>query len=179
MDTIVLFHDSDSHWVGFGPGGFSQQTEVWETHLKSVRLKWVLQENDPSVRMNLLEPAGAGLSELPRGPETPAHTQTHTRAHKPTYQMLLLQVLICRNYRGEVDMNHVDRFIGLYRDLEEDNKVAPILQDGVVTFVHIKYRDLFRILATDTRAHTQRFKHTHTHTHTHTTVQTHAHSSVY
>ncbi len=55
-------------------------------------------------------------------------------------------MLICRNYRGDVDMNYVDHFITLYRDLEEENKMTPIIQHGNVTFAYVKHRDLFRIL---------------------------------
>ena len=43
-------------------------------------------------------------------------------------------------------MNYVDKFINLYRDLEEENKVVPVIKHGDVTFAYVKYRDLFSIL---------------------------------
>lgn len=56
------------------------------------------------------------------------------------------QVLICRNYRGDVDMNIIDKFAVLLRDKEDEGKVTPILQYDTITFVYIKYSDLYCIL---------------------------------
>ena len=46
-------------------------------------------------------------------------------------------------------MNYVDHFIRLYRDMEDENTLSPIIQHGNVTFAYVKYRDLFSILTVD------------------------------
>lgn len=43
-------------------------------------------------------------------------------------------------------MNVIDQFYQQVRDKEDDNTVTPILQYGDITFVFIKYRDLYSIL---------------------------------
>jgi len=62
------------------------------------------------------------------------------------------KVLICRNYRGDIDMNVIDQFYQQVRDQEEENTVTPIIQYGDITFVYIKYRDIYVVATTKKNA---------------------------
>jgi len=53
------------------------------------------------------------------------------------------KVLIFRNYRGDIDMNVIDHFLPLVREKEEEGHTVPILEYDNITFVYIKYRDLY------------------------------------
>lgn len=57
-----------------------------------------------------------------------------------------LQALISRNYRGDVDMGVIDKFLPMVLDSEEEGAIVPILVHEKVTFVYIKYNNLYRIL---------------------------------
>lgn len=56
------------------------------------------------------------------------------------------QTLISRNYRGDVDMSIIDKFLPMVLDAEEEGTVSPILVHEKVTFVYIKHNNLYRIL---------------------------------
>lgn len=58
----------------------------------------------------------------------------------------LLQVLVCRNYRGDVDMSEIEHFMTLLMDKEEEGTLSPILAHGGVRFMWIKHNNLYRIL---------------------------------
>ncbi|XP_038048578.1 AP-1 complex subunit mu-1 [Patiria miniata] len=55
------------------------------------------------------------------------------------------KVLISRNYRGDVDMSSVDKFMMLILDTEEEGQVSPIITHGAVTFMYIKYNNLYLV----------------------------------
>ncbi|XP_033636389.1 AP-1 complex subunit mu-1 [Asterias rubens] len=55
------------------------------------------------------------------------------------------KVLISRNYRGDVDMSSVDKFMALLLDREEEGQVSPILTHGSVTFMFIKCNNLYLV----------------------------------
>lgn len=57
-----------------------------------------------------------------------------------------LKVLICRNYRGDVDMSEIEHFMTLLMDKEEEGTLSPILAHGGVRFMWIKHNNLYRIL---------------------------------
>ena len=59
---------------------------------------------------------------------------------------LLTQSLISRNYRGDVDMAIIDKFLPMVLDAEEEGTVSPILVHEKVTFVYIKHNNLYCIL---------------------------------
>ena len=59
-----------------------------------------------------------------------------------------MQVLICRNYRGDVDMSEIEHFMTLLMDKEEEGTLSPILAHGAVRFMWIKHNNLYRILTT-------------------------------
>lgn len=57
-----------------------------------------------------------------------------------------LQVLVCRNYRGDVDMSEIEHFMTLLMDKEEEGTLSPILAHGGVRFMWIKHNNLYCIL---------------------------------
>ncbi|XP_016422002.1 AP-1 complex subunit mu-1-like [Sinocyclocheilus rhinocerous] len=58
------------------------------------------------------------------------------------------KVLICRNYRGDVDMSEIEHFMTLLMDKEEEGTLSPILAHGGVRFMWIKHNNLYRIFQT-------------------------------
>jgi AP-1 complex subunit mu len=54
-------------------------------------------------------------------------------------------VLICRNYRGDVDMSEVEHFMPILMEKEEEGMLSPILAHGGVRFMWIKHNNLYRI----------------------------------
>ena len=62
--------------------------------------------------------------------------------------MRVLQALISRDYRGDVEMGVIDKFLPLVMDNEEEGAMSPILIHEKVTFVYIKHNNLYRILIT-------------------------------
>uniref|UniRef100_A0A673KU69 AP-1 complex subunit mu-1-like n=1 Tax=Sinocyclocheilus rhinocerous TaxID=307959 RepID=A0A673KU69_9TELE len=55
----------------------------------------------------------------------------------------VIQVLICRNYRGDVDMSEIEHFMTLLMDKEEEGTLSPILAHGGVRFMWIKHNNLY------------------------------------
>lgn len=55
-------------------------------------------------------------------------------------------MLICRNYKGDVDMAEIDHFMPLLMQHEEEGLLCPVLSHGNVHFMWIKYSNLYRIL---------------------------------
>ncbi|KAL8605872.1 AP-1 complex subunit mu-1 [Nucella lapillus] len=55
------------------------------------------------------------------------------------------KVLISRNYRGDIDMSVIDKFMPLLMEGEDDSNVTPILTHGTVTFLYIKYNNLYLV----------------------------------
>ena len=60
--------------------------------------------------------------------------------------IVISQVLICRNYRGDMDMSAIDKFMPQMMEREEEGNMTPIIQHGENTFIYIKYNNLYRIL---------------------------------
>ena len=56
-----------------------------------------------------------------------------------------MQVLICRNYRGDVDMSEVEHFMPILMEKEEEGMLSPILAHGGVRFMWIKHNNRYRI----------------------------------
>ncbi|KAH9366815.1 hypothetical protein HPB48_000778 [Haemaphysalis longicornis] len=56
-----------------------------------------------------------------------------------------MQVLISRNYRGDMDMGCIDKFMTLLMEKEEEGCVTPILRHADVAFMYIKHNNLYRI----------------------------------
>ncbi|XP_072023671.1 AP-1 complex subunit mu-1-like isoform X1 [Amphiura filiformis] len=55
------------------------------------------------------------------------------------------KVLISRNYRGDVDMSKIDKFMPLVMDREEEGNLSPILSHGGTTFMYIKFNNLYLV----------------------------------
>ncbi|KAB0406405.1 hypothetical protein E2I00_010169 [Balaenoptera physalus] len=63
----------------------------------------------------------------------------------PSLSSTSTQVLICRNYRGDVDMSEVEHFMPILMEKEEEGMLSPILAHGGVRFMWIKHNNLYRI----------------------------------
>ena len=62
------------------------------------------------------------------------------------------KVLISRNYRGDLDMGIIDKFMPLVMEREEEGNISPIIQHGAVTFSFIKYNNLYLVSVTKKNA---------------------------
>ncbi|KAL5486954.1 hypothetical protein EMCRGX_G019498 [Ephydatia muelleri] len=58
------------------------------------------------------------------------------------------KTLISRNYRGDVDMGVIDKFLPMVLDSEEEGAIVPILVHEKVTFVYIKCNNLYLVATT-------------------------------
>lgn len=59
--------------------------------------------------------------------------------------MLLIQVLICRNYMGNMDINVIDQFMPILMKREEDAEMTPLISHGSAHFMWIKHNNLYCI----------------------------------
>lgn len=55
------------------------------------------------------------------------------------------KVLISRNYRGDVDMSKIDKFMVQVMEREEEGNLSPILSHGGTTFMYIKFNNLYLV----------------------------------
>lgn len=55
------------------------------------------------------------------------------------------KVLISRNYRGDIDLSSIDKFMTLLLEKEEEGCVTPILRLGEVAFMYIKHNNLYLV----------------------------------
>ena len=62
------------------------------------------------------------------------------------------KVLISRNYRGDVDMNQIDRFMGLMMEKEEDGLITPVFRLNDINFIWIKCNNLYLVAISKTNA---------------------------
>lgn len=51
--------------------------------------------------------------------------------------------LISRNYRGDIESSVIEKFLPLVLEQEEESVISPIVVWGAVTFVYIKYNNLY------------------------------------
>ncbi|XP_064387154.1 AP-1 complex subunit mu-1-like [Halichondria panicea] len=56
--------------------------------------------------------------------------------------------LISRDYRGDVDMGVIDKFLPMVLDMEEEGNTSPILIQEKSTFVYIKHNNLYLVATT-------------------------------
>uniref|UniRef100_A0A671LE79 AP-1 complex subunit mu-1-like n=1 Tax=Sinocyclocheilus anshuiensis TaxID=1608454 RepID=A0A671LE79_9TELE len=56
------------------------------------------------------------------------------------------QVLICRNYMGNVNINEIDNFMPIMMKREEDADLSPVVIHGSTHFLWIKHSNLYCIL---------------------------------
>ncbi|XP_063832021.1 AP-1 complex subunit mu-1-like [Ostrinia nubilalis] len=62
------------------------------------------------------------------------------------------KVLISRNYRGDVDMEVIDKFMPLVMEKEDEGMLTPLLQTEECTFAFIKTNNLYIVSATKKNA---------------------------
>jgi hypothetical protein len=55
-----------------------------------------------------------------------------------------IQVLISRNYRGDIEMNVIEKFMQLLLEKEDDSQLSPIFEHDNIAFVYIKYNNVYR-----------------------------------
>jgi len=60
--------------------------------------------------------------------------------------------LISRNYRGDITSNSIEKFLPLVLEQEEESVPTPIVVWGDVTFVYIKYNNLYIVASTKINA---------------------------
>lgn len=54
--------------------------------------------------------------------------------------------MISRNYRGDVEMNVIERFMQLLLEQEDESNLTPIVQHGDVAFIYIKHTNVYCII---------------------------------
>ncbi|KAG0427431.1 hypothetical protein HPB47_025521 [Ixodes persulcatus] len=54
-------------------------------------------------------------------------------------------VLISRNYRGDIDMSSIDKFMTLLMEKEEEGCVTPIMRHADIAFMYIKHNNLYLV----------------------------------
>ncbi|XP_051981083.1 AP-1 complex subunit mu-2-like, partial [Xyrauchen texanus] len=59
------------------------------------------------------------------------------------------KVLICRNYKGDVDMSEIDHFFTLLMQQEEEGLLCPVMSRGNVHFLWIKHNNLYLVAITN------------------------------
>ena len=52
------------------------------------------------------------------------------------------KVIICRDYRGDIEPGVIDKFMTLYMDREEENALTPIIHSTDATFIHVRHSNL-------------------------------------
>ncbi|CAN7937381.1 unnamed protein product [Ixodes hexagonus] len=55
------------------------------------------------------------------------------------------KVLISRNYRGDIDMSSIDKFMTLLMEKEEEGCVTPIMRHSDIAFMYIKHNNLYLV----------------------------------
>ncbi|XP_045159624.2 AP-1 complex subunit mu-1-like [Mercenaria mercenaria] len=62
------------------------------------------------------------------------------------------KVLISKNYRGDINMSVIDKFMPMIMDMEDEGQLSPIVQHEDITFSYIKYNGLFLVASSKTNA---------------------------
>ncbi|XP_051940120.1 AP-1 complex subunit mu-2 isoform X1 [Hippocampus zosterae] len=59
------------------------------------------------------------------------------------------KVLICRNYKGDVDMAEIDHFMPLLMQHDDEGLTCPVMSHGNVHFMWIKHSNLYLVATTN------------------------------
>lgn len=62
------------------------------------------------------------------------------------------KVLISRNYRGDIDLGVIEKFMPLLMEKEEEGLVTPLIYTNECTFAYIKYNNLYIVSTTKKNA---------------------------
>lgn len=54
-------------------------------------------------------------------------------------------VIMSRNYRGDVEMSVIDSFMPLLMEKEDEGQVSPVLQKNGVSYVYVKHMNIFLV----------------------------------
>jgi hypothetical protein len=49
-----------------------------------------------------------------------------------------------RNYRGDVEMSEIEKFMTLVMEQEDEGRVSPVVQNGELSYIYIKHMNIFR-----------------------------------
>ncbi|KAG8429376.1 hypothetical protein GDO86_005137 [Hymenochirus boettgeri] len=60
--------------------------------------------------------------------------------------------IICRNYKGDIDLVEIDHFMPLLVQREEEGNLSPLLTHGKVHFLWIKHSNLYLVALTNKNA---------------------------
>ncbi|CAF0981154.1 unnamed protein product [Brachionus calyciflorus] len=58
------------------------------------------------------------------------------------------KVLISRNYRGDIEMNVIERFMQLLLEQEDESNLTPIVKHGDVAFIYVKHTNVYLVAVT-------------------------------
>lgn len=56
---------------------------------------------------------------------------------------MLFQVIMSRNYRGDVEMTEIDKFMTLVMEREDEGNASPIIQVNDLSFIFIKHMNIY------------------------------------
>lgn len=59
----------------------------------------------------------------------------------------LFKVIVSRNYRGDVEMSCIERFMPLLVEKEDEGIHSPVIQAGDISYTYIKHMNLYRMFA--------------------------------
>lgn len=48
-----------------------------------------------------------------------------------------------RNYRGDIEMTAIEKFMPLLMEQEDEGKSSPILQKGELSYIFVKHMNIF------------------------------------
>jgi hypothetical protein len=75
-----------------------------------------------------------------RDPNSPLH---HPLVNMTNMTVIFTQVLISRNYRGDLEMSVIEKFFPLVLDCEDEGNASPIIVHESATFTYIKHHNLY------------------------------------
>ena len=62
------------------------------------------------------------------------------------------KVLIYRNYRDDVDMNIIEKFLSIVIEREEEGQISPVIHYEGSSFIYVKYNYLYLVALTKRNA---------------------------
>merc|ERR1711997_480155 len=62
------------------------------------------------------------------------------------------KVLLCRNYRGDIDNNVIETFISLVNDVEDESLARPLIKTPECTFAYIKTSNIYIVATSRTNS---------------------------
>ncbi|CAH4035039.1 unnamed protein product [Pieris brassicae] len=110
-------------------------------HITTWWFSGYLQHQNQSVNVNLI------LTKI-----HPRHTSTKMSSSAVYILDVKGKVLISRNYRGDVDLGVIDKFMPLLMEKEEEGMLTPLLQTSECTFAYIKTNNLYIVSTTKKNA---------------------------